>query len=154
MSSLNKVQLIGRLGNAPELRYTTSNKATCELRVATSRSWTDREGQKQEETEWHSVVVWEKTAENCERYLQKGAQIYVEGSLRTRSWEDKDGTKRYKTEVVAQNVIFLGSKGDGTGSAGGGGGGGSQRQQAGGGGGGRGAPSPAPDAWPDDDIPF
>ena len=107
MASLNNVQLIGRLGAAPELRYTTTNKAVASLSVATSEQWTDQAGQKQERTEWHKVVVWDKQAENCERYLQKGQQVFVEGKITTRKWQDKDGQDRYTTEIVARNVIFL-----------------------------------------------
>lgn len=110
--SVNKVILIGRLGNQPELRYTTSNRAVTELRLATDHKWSDKEGQLQEKTEWHTVVVWGRDAENCERYLRKGRQVYVEGRLETRSWEDQAGTKRYKTEVVANLVRFLGSRDD------------------------------------------
>lgn len=170
MASVNKVILIGRLGNQPELRYTSSNKAVTELRLATTDTWNDQAGNRQEKTEWHSVVVWGKTAENCERYLAKGREVYIEGRLQTRDYQDKDGQKRYKTEVVADRVQFIGgAKGEGD-RAGGGGGfeGGGQRsggfegggQRSGGGGGQRG-PAPGMDPGPedfggpvDDDIPF
>ncbi len=105
--SVNKVILIGRLGNQPELRYTTSNRAVTELRLATDHRWTDKQGERQEKTEWHSVVVWGRDAENCERYLSKGRQVYVEGRLETRNWEDQSGNRRYKTEIVANMVRFL-----------------------------------------------
>lgn len=121
MASVNKVIILGRLGNQPELRYTTSNKAVTELRVATNDRWTDREGNKQEKTEWHSVVVWGRDAENCERYLAKGREVYVEGRLETRNWEDQSGQKRYKTEIIAQSVQFLSGRGDGDAAGGGGG---------------------------------
>lgn len=112
---LNKVMLIGNLGKDPELRYTASGQAVCDFNVATSENFTDREGQKQERTEWHRVVVWARQAENCKRYLSKGSKVFVEGRLQTREWDDKTGTKRYTTEVVAQNVRFLSGKGSGGG---------------------------------------
>jgi len=111
---VNKVILIGNLGADPELRYTPSGAAVCELRLATNESWTDRSGKKHERTEWHRVVVWGKRAEVVEKYLSKGRQVYVEGRIRTRSWEDKEGNKRYTTEIIADNVQFLGGKGKGT----------------------------------------
>ncbi len=113
---VNKVILIGNLGANPELKYLPSGQAVCEMRLATSESYTDKQGQRQERTEWHRVVVWGKTAENCSQYLSKGRQVYVEGRLQTRSWDDKDGNKRYTTEVVANQVVFLrggdGERGD------------------------------------------
>jgi len=108
MSGVNKVILIGNLGANPELRYTAGQQAVANLRIATTEKWTDKSGQKQEATEWHRVVVWGKKAEVCSKYLSKGRQVYVEGRLRTRSWEDKEGNKRYTTEVVANDVQFLG----------------------------------------------
>lgn len=105
--SVNKVILIGNLGANPELKYLPSGQAVCELRVATSHSFKDKTEQLQERTEWHRVVVYGKTAENCAKYLQKGRSLYVEGRLQTRSWDDKDGNKRYMTEVVANEVVFL-----------------------------------------------
>lgn len=108
MNSLNKVQLIARLGQEPELRHSANGKAVCNLSVATSESWTDKAGQKQEKSEWHRVVVWGKLGELCNQYLSKGKQAYIEGKLETRQWEDKNGQKRYTTEIVASNVIFLG----------------------------------------------
>lgn len=107
--SVNKVLLIGRLGNNPEIRYTNTGTAVANFNLATSESWNDKTGQKQERTEWHRVVVWGKLAELCEKYLAKGRQCYVEGRLQTRSWDDKDGNKRYTTEIVANTVQFLGS---------------------------------------------
>ena len=112
MASVNKVILIGNLGQDPELRYTSSNRAVTDLRIATTDHWKDKDGQKQERTEWHTVVVWGRDAEHCERYLSKGRQVYVEGRLQTRSWEDQSGQRKYKTEVVAQVVRFLGGRGD------------------------------------------
>lgn len=106
--SVNKVILVGRLGQNPEVRYTPSGSAVANFSVATNEAWTDKNNQKQERTEWHRVVVWGKLAELCNQYLQKGRQCYVEGRLQTRSWQDKDGTTKYSTEVQAQTVQFLG----------------------------------------------
>jgi single-strand DNA-binding protein len=113
--SVNKVILVGRLGQNPEVRYTPSGDAVCNFSIATSESWTDKSGQKQERTEWHRIVVWRKLAELCNQYLQKGRQVYVEGRLQTRQWQDKDNQTRYTTEVQAQVVQFLGA-GAGTGA--------------------------------------
>ena len=107
MPSLNKVMIIGNLGADPELRYTPNGKAVTDLRIAVNQSYSTADGERKQETEWFSVVVWNKTAENCSQYLTKGRKVYVEGRLRTRSWEGDDGQKRYRTEVVAQNVLFL-----------------------------------------------
>jgi single-strand DNA-binding protein len=107
MSGVNKVIILGRLGQDPELKYTPSGAAVCNFTVATSESW-EKDGNKQERTEWHRVVVWGKLAELCNQYLSKGRQAYVEGKLQTRSWDDKDGNKRYTTEVVATTVQFIG----------------------------------------------
>jgi single-strand DNA-binding protein len=154
---VNKVILVGNLGADPDMRYTPSGQGVCELRVATSESWNDKNGQRQERTEWHRIVVWGKRAEVCSKYLSKGRQVFVEGRIQTRTYDDKDGNKRYITEIIAMDVQFLGGGGREGGSTGGrarddnagppppsdadfggyGGGGG------GGGGGG-----------PDDDIPF
>jgi single-strand DNA-binding protein len=148
MAGVNKVILVGNLGADPDMRYTPSGQGVCEMRLATGESWNDKNGQRQERTEWHRIVVWGKKAEVCSKYLSKGRQVYVEGRLRTRSWEDKDGNKRYMTEVVANDVQFLGS-------GGGGGGGGNGGRTAGPG---MDEPPPAGDPFggggPDDDIPF
>ncbi len=164
---INKVILIGRLGSNPEVRYTTGGGAVANFNLATNESWTDKAGQKQERTEWHRIVVWGKLGELCGQYLTKGRQAFIEGRLQTREWNDKEGAKRYTTEIVAQNVQFLGGQSDraGAGSgeyagapgpsdfegqnAGGGGGGGFAPQQgssgpSGGGGGG----------MSDDEVPF
>lgn len=109
MSGVNKVILVGRLGTDPELKYTQGGQPVARLSVATSEQWTDKNGQKQERTEWHRVVVWGKLGELCGKYLTKGRQAYVEGRLQTRSWEDQQGQKRYSTEIVASTVQFLGS---------------------------------------------
>jgi len=105
--SLNKVMIIGRLGQDPELKHTPTGTAVCNFSVATSESWNDKSGQKQEKTEWHRVVVWNKLAELCNQYLNKGKQVFVEGKLQTRSWDDKDGQKKYTTEILASTVQFL-----------------------------------------------
>jgi single-strand DNA-binding protein len=106
--SVNKVILVGRLGQNPEIRYTPAGAAVANFSVATNETWMDKSGQKQERTEWHRIVVWGKTAENCGQYLAKGRQVYVEGRLQTRQWQDKDGQTKYSTEVQAQTVQFLG----------------------------------------------
>ena len=108
--SVNKVIILGRLGQDPELKYTPSGTAVCNFSLATSESWTDKSGSKQEKTEWHRIVVWGKLAELCNQYLSKGRQAFVEGKLQTRSWDDKDGTKRYSTEVLAATVQFIGGQ--------------------------------------------
>ena len=112
MASLNKVMLIGNLGQDPEVRFTPAGQAVATFSIATSERWTDKAGQKQEKTEWHRIVVWGKTAENCKEYLSKGRPVFVEGRLQTREWTDKEGKKRYTTEVVASLVQFLGSAGE------------------------------------------
>ncbi|MCP4914314.1 MAG: single-stranded DNA-binding protein [Oligoflexia bacterium] len=108
--SINKVILIGRLGQDPELKYTPGGTAVANFSVATSESWADKSGQKQEKTEWHRIVVWGKLAELCNQYLAKGRQAFIEGSLQTRSWEDQQGQKKYTTEIVAKNIQFLGGQ--------------------------------------------
>lgn len=182
--SVNKVIVLGNLGANPELKYLPSGQAVCEMRVATTETYRDRNEQPQERTEWHRIVVWGKTAENCAKFLQKGRQVYVEGRLQTRSWDDKEGKKQYMTETVANHVVFLGGGGraggedaprsaqsggyggEGGGGYGGGGGGGGYGGGgggSGGGGGGRGYsrnPEPAPmsadgpEFGGEDDIPF
>jgi len=116
-SGINKVILIGRLGGDPEVRYTTNGGAVANFNLATNESWTDKSGQKQERTEWHRVVIWGKMAELCGQYLSKGRQAYVEGRLQTREWNDKEGNKRYTTEIIAQNIQFLGGPGERTSNA-------------------------------------
>lgn len=139
--SVNKVILVGNLGKDPEVRFTGSGKAVCKFPLATSEVWNDAEGARQERTDWHNVIVWGKQGETCGQYLAKGRQVYVEGSIRSRSYDDKDGNKRYITEIIAQRVRFLG-------------GGGAGRPAAAGE-----ALPPLPDEMPggptpDDDIPF
>ena len=139
--SVNKVTLIGRLGRDPELKYTASGTAYCRFSLATDDSWTDRStGDRQERTEWHSVVAWEKLAEICGQYLAKGRMVYIEGSIQSRQYEDKDGNKRTSFDIRARDMVMLSSPG--------GGGGGSS--------GGSPQPTATPQAEPatDDDIPF
>ena len=107
MASINKVMIMGRLGQDPEMRHTQNQLAVCTLNVATTDYRTSQDGQRQETTEWHRVVVWRKQAENCAKYLTKGSAVFIEGKLQTRSWEDQNGQKRYTTEIVANNVQFL-----------------------------------------------
>ena len=108
--SVNKVILVGNLGRDPEMRTTNSGSPVTRLNIATGSAWTDKNGQKQQTTEWHRVVVWDKMADVCNKYLNKGNQVYIEGRLQTRSWEDNQGQKKYTTEVVASRVEFLGQK--------------------------------------------
>ena len=162
---VNKVILVGNLGQDPELRYTGSGTPVCNLRLATNESYKDSNGELVEKTEWHSIVAWSRLAEICGQYLKKGSQVYFEGSLQTRQWEDRDGNTRYTTEVKAREMMMLDAKGGGGGydsspefdqsrsSGGGNYGGGDQRQQR--------APQrqqqPADDYGtfgPDDDLPF
>ncbi|PEN07648.1 single-stranded DNA-binding protein [Longimonas halophila] len=110
---VNKVVLVGRLGQDPELKYTNSGTAVCTFSVATNDSYTNRDGERVDTTEWHNIVVWGRLAEICDEYIDKGQQVYLEGQLQTRSWEDRDGNKRYRTEVKAQDVVFLGGSGTG-----------------------------------------
>jgi single-strand DNA-binding protein len=137
--SVNKVILIGHLGRDPEMKQTPSGMQIANLRIATSESWTDKNsGQKQEKTEWHTVVAFDKLASICERYLSKGRQVYIEGSLTTRSWDDKaTGQKRYMTEIKAKEMKMLGGRPEGSSTG----------------------PAPGPEAEPqgpdaDDDVPF
>ena len=173
MASINKVILIGNLGRDPEVRYTPNGAAICNVTIATSRNWKDKNsGEKVEETEWHRVVFFDRLAEIAGEYLKKGRSVYVEGRLKTRKWTDKDGVEKYTTEVMADNMQLLGSReGGGGGDEGGGGYG--RGAQGGGGGDGERAERPersAPAARPaaskpapksstgfddmDDDIPF
>ena len=136
MGSVNRVFLVGNLGKDPELRFTPGGQAVANFSLATSDTWTDKQGQKQERTEWHRIVVWGKLAETCGEYLKKGRQVCVEGRLQTREWTDKENRKNYTTEVVAQNVTFLDAKPDA-----------SQAEPSA-------PPKGAEPPPPDDDIPF
>ena len=105
--NLNKVMLIGRLGRDPEIRYTNSGSAVANFSVATTETWKDKQGQRQERTEWHNIVAWGRLADFSQNYLKKGKLIYVEGRLQTRDWTDKDNVKHYKTETVANTINFM-----------------------------------------------
>jgi single-strand DNA-binding protein len=107
MAGLNKVMLIGNVGTDPEMRYTANGSAVTTFRLACSRNYTTPAGERHEETEWFTVVAWNKLAETVSQYLQKGRRAYVEGRLQTRSWDSQDGQKRYRTEVIANQVLFL-----------------------------------------------
>lgn len=109
MSGVNKVIIVGRLGADPELKTLSAGNSVARLSVATSENWTDKNGQKQERTEWHRISVWGKQAENCAKYLAKGRMVYVEGRLQTRKYEDQQGQTKYSTEIVASTVQFLSS---------------------------------------------
>lgn len=154
MAGVNKVILVGNLGADPEVRTTPGGQRVANLRLATSRQWTGQDGQRQEKTEWHSIVVWGKQADIVERYLTKGKQIYLEGRLETRSWQDKEGQTKYKTEVICDNFQMLGRAGDKSGDGGfdapprGGSAPDETYQPAGGGGGG------GSGGGSDDDLPF
>ena len=127
--------VVGNLGQDPELRSTDGGTSVCNFSVATNRVWYNKDKEKQEEVAWHNIVVWGKNAENCKEYLSKGRKVYIRGRMQTRSWEDKEGVKRYRTEIVAEDVKFLSGKEDG------------------GAGGSTGRPD-APPPLSDDDIPF
>jgi single-strand DNA-binding protein len=107
MAGLNKVMIIGNLGADPEMRYTANGNAVTTFSVACNRSYGGADGERKEETEWFNVVTWNKLAETCSQFLQKGRRAYVEGRLQTRSWEGQDGQRRYRTEVIANTVLFL-----------------------------------------------
>ncbi len=150
---INKVILVGNLGADPETRYTASGSAVTNIRLATTESWRDRQsGERQERTEWHRVVFFNRLGEIAGEYLRKGNQVYVEGSIRTRKWQDQSGQDRYTTEIVANEMQMLGGRGTGDGPAPGGQGGGQgfrdrpapQQQQ----------PAAAEEDFQDDDIPF
>ncbi len=110
MASLNKILLIGRLGKDPEIRYTPDQSPVATFSLATSDTWTDKSGTRQERTEWHNIVAWNKLADLCKRFLSKGQQVYIEGRVQTREYTDRDGNKRRITEVVASQMVLLGSR--------------------------------------------
>ncbi len=143
---VNKAIIIGNLGKDPEVRFTPSGRAVAKFSVATTEKWNDQQGQKQEKTEWHNIVVWGKQAETCGQYLSKGRQVFIEGRITNRSYDDKDGNKKYISEIIARDVRFLGGRDGGGGAGGGSGGGGSFNAPPG-----QDDPS-APQE--DDDIPF
>lgn len=111
MASLNKVMLIGNVGSEPEMRFTPNGKPVTTFRLATNHTFTSPEGERKEETEWFTIVAWNRLAEQCNQFLNKGRLIYTEGRLRTRTWEGQDGQKHYRTEVIASRVSFLDRKG-------------------------------------------
>ncbi len=151
---INKVIIVGNLGQDPETRYMPSGSAVTNFTVATNESWKDKQtGEQRDRTEWHRVAMFNRLAEIAAEYLRKGSQVYIEGKLRTRKWQGQDGNDRYTTEIIADEMQMLGGRGDGGGSYGGGsskGGGKGDRSQ---GGGGSAPPQPGPDDF-DDDIPF
>jgi len=112
MSGVNKVILVGNLGQDPEVRYTKAGQAVASFSLATSEKWTGKDGNKEEKTEWHRIVAWGKLGEICGEYLYKGKQVYIEGRLQTREWDDKDGNKKQTTEIVASNMTMLGQAGN------------------------------------------
>lgn len=147
MASVNKVILVGRLGKDPEIRSTAGGQTVARFSLATDDKYTDRNGEKQERTEWHNIVAWAKLAEICGQYLRKGKLVYIEGSIRTDSWDDKEtGQKRYKTEIIANTMQMLDRRGD---EEGGGSSGGYQGSR------GRSSNAPAsPQMDEDDEVPF
>ncbi len=146
---VNKVIIIGNLGQDPETRYMPSGSAVTNFTVATNESWKDKQtGEQKERTEWHRVSMFNRLAEVAAEYLRKGSQVYIEGKLRTRKWQGKDGNDRYTTEIIADEMQMLGGGGDFSGSSRGGGSGGDDK-----GGSGNAPPQPGPDEF-DDDIPF
>ncbi len=149
---VNKVIIVGNLGQDPETRYMPSGSAVTNFTVATNESWKDKQtGEQRDRTEWHRVAMFNRLAEIAAEYLRKGSQVYIEGKLRTRKWQGQDGNDRYTTEIIADEMQMLGGRGGGGGGSFGGGGGGSQ---GGGQGGGDSAPpQPGSDDF-DDDIPF
>lgn len=153
MAGVNKAIIVGNLGRDPEMRTTQSGSQVANFSVATSSRYKDRDGNMQEETEWHRIVAFGRLAEICGQYLHKGKQVYIEGRIQTRSWDDKEtGQKRYTTEIVAQEMQMLSRAGDSGGDfGGGGGGGGGYQSQAAAQGAGSSGPAPAGD---DDDLPF
>ena len=146
MASLNKVMIIGNLGADPEMRYTPGGAAVANFRVACNRRWTNREtGEQHEETEWVRVVLWRRLAEIASQYLQKGSQVYIEGRLQTREYQDRDGNRRWSTEVIGNEMVMLGSRGESGGDFEGG--------RSGGGGNWQGGP-PSGSPVDADDLPF
>ncbi len=151
---VNKVIIVGNLGQDPETRYMPSGSAVTNFTVATNESWKDKQtGEQKERTEWHRVSMFNRLAEVAAEYLRKGSQVYIEGKLRTRKWQGKDGNDRYTTEIIADEMQMLGGRGGGGGFGGGGGGSGGGQGDGGQGGGGNAPPQPGPDDF-DDDIPF
>ena len=136
---INKVILIGNLGNDPEVRYTQAGTPVASFNIATTERWKGQDGQMQEQTEWHRITAWKGLAEVCGEHLKKGSRVYIEGKLQTRKWQDQNGNDRYTTEVIAREMKMLSSRGEG--------GSGQQGQGQGGG-------YEPPHMPPDDDVPF
>jgi single-strand DNA-binding protein len=113
MASVNKVILLGNLGRDPEVRYTPNGEAVANYSIATTETWKDKQGNRQEKTEWHNIVMYRRLAEIAGEYLKKGSQVYIEGRLQTRKWQDKQGNDRYTTEIVADHMQMLGQRGGG-----------------------------------------
>lgn len=152
MASVNKVILVGNLGKDPEVRHLEGGVAVARFPIATSETFKDKNGQKQERTEWHNIVVWRGLAEVAEKYLKKGQSVYIEGKIRTSNYQDKEGIQRYSTEIVADNMTMLGGRSDANGGASDTGG--SYAGSTGTTAGGRGeAPAPTFEGEPDD-LPF
>jgi single-strand DNA-binding protein len=154
MASVNKVILVGNLGRDPETRYMPDGGAITNISIATTSSWKDKSGEKQEQTEWHRVAFFGKLAEIAGEYLKKGSQVYVEGKLRTRKWQDKDGQDKYTTEIIADSMQMLGSRQGMGGEGGSGGGDYAPRSSAPAGGSKPATKAPAKFDDVDDDIPF
>jgi len=115
-NGLNKAILIGRLGRDPEVRYTPNGMAVANFSLATSESWTNKEGERETRTEWHRIVAFGKLGEICGEYLSKGRQVYIEGRIQTREWQDQEGNRRFTTEIVASQMLMLGARGDAEGA--------------------------------------
>jgi single-strand DNA-binding protein len=146
---INKVILVGRLGKDPEVRSTPGGTSVAKFTIATDERFTDKNGEKQERTEWHNITAWGKLGEICGQYLRKGKLVYIEGSIRTDSWDDKEsGQKKYRTEIVARDMKMLDRRGDDEGSGGGSYGGASRGSSS------RGSSAPAPDMGDDEEVPF
>ena len=147
--SINKVILVGRLGRDPELKYTASGVPFCRFSMATDDVWNDKSsGERQERTEWHNIVAWDRLAEICNQYLTKGRLVYIEGSLQTREWDDQDGNKRKTTEIRARDMVLLGGgAGENTGGA-------PRRSAAADASAGGSSSAPSTSTITDDDIPF
>ncbi len=145
MAGLNKAMIIGNLGRDPEMRYTPDGTPVATFSVATTETWTGKDGQKESRTEWHRVVAWRGLAEICGEYLKKGKQVYIEGKIQTKEWQDRDGNKRYTTEIVARDMVMLGSPRDNAGPSAGNAGGYRSRPAT--------EPQPGPPDIPDNPYP-
>jgi len=150
MASVNKVILVGRLGKDPEIKSTPNGQTVAKFTMATDERYTDRNGEKQERTEWHNIVAWGKLAEICGQYLRKGKLVYIDGQIRTDSWDDKEsGQKRYRTEIIANQMQMLDRRGDEGGGGGGGSYSGASRTNTS-----KGAPAGGDMVEDDEEVPF